>query len=69
MGPISYSDIDAPKIESLTGGQRPSCWISFVPAGGIVVCPEGSAQCTCSYAIQGSVVLYPTNAQVEPGAR
>jgi len=36
-----------------------------VPAGGIVVAPEGSAGCTCPYAIQGSVALYPKDLPAE----
>ena len=41
------------------GGQRPNCWINFIPAGGVVMVPEGSAYCDCPLAIQGSVVLAP----------
>jgi outer membrane protein assembly factor BamB len=62
-GSLSYLDFDrGGSMEPLVGGQRPSCWISFIPAGGIVLAPEGSAGCTCAFAIQGSVALYPKDA-------
>jgi len=65
-GAICYRPFDAAgRIAPLVSGQRPSCWISFVPAGGIVVAPEGSAGCTCPYAIQGSVALYPKDLPAE----
>ncbi len=65
-GPLSYFDLErGGRIESLVGGQRPSCWVSFVAAGGLVIAPEGSAGCTCPYAIQGSVAMYPKDAPVE----
>ena len=59
-GPLSYFDIERRgATQPLVAGQRPNCWISFVPAGGIVLAPEGSAGCTCPYPIQGSVAMYP----------
>lgn len=42
------------------GGIRPGCWINAIPAGGLVLVPDASAGCTCSYqnrswvALQGS---------------
>lgn len=42
---------------------RPGCWINIIPAGGLVVIPEASSGCTCSYPLQTSLALAP----VEPG--
>jgi hypothetical protein len=65
-GSLSYFDLEGTgAIQSLVSGQRPSCWVSFVPAGGLVLAPEGSAGCTCPYPIQGSAALYPRNAPVD----
>jgi outer membrane protein assembly factor BamB len=42
------------------GGMRPGCWINALPAGGLVLLPDASAGCSCSYqsrawlALQGS---------------
>ena len=38
---------------------RPGCWINIIPAGGLVLIPEFSSGCTCSYPIQTSMALVP----------
>ena len=43
----------------LTQETRPGCWINVIPAGGLVLIPEGSSGCTCDYAIQTSIALAP----------
>ena len=40
-------------------GVRPGCWINVIPANGLVLAPEASAGCTCSFPIQSTVVLQP----------
>ncbi len=42
------------------GGQRPGCWINFIPAGGLVLMPEASAGCMCPFPNMCSVVFQPT---------
>ncbi|MFC2156909.1 PQQ-binding-like beta-propeller repeat protein [Acidobacteriota bacterium] len=42
---------------ALFGGIRPGCWINMIPASGVLLFPEASAGCTCSYPLRGSVVL------------
>ena len=44
-------------------GQRPGCWISFIPAGGLVLMPEASTGCMCDFPNQGSVVFAPSTQQ------
>jgi len=41
------------------GGQRPGCWINFLPANGLVLIPEASSGCVCPFAIHCTVVLHP----------
>ena len=41
------------------GAIRPGCWINVVPANGLVLFPEASAGCTCSYPIRTTVALKP----------
>ncbi|MBN2312251.1 MAG: PQQ-binding-like beta-propeller repeat protein [Candidatus Hydrogenedentes bacterium] len=41
------------------GGIRPGCWINLLPADGLLLFPEASAGCTCSYPIRTSVAMAP----------
>ena len=38
---------------------RPGCYISIIPAGGVVMLPAFSAGCTCSHSIQTSIAWLP----------
>jgi len=38
---------------------RPSCWISVIPAGGLMLAPEGASTCICPYNYKTSLALYP----------
>jgi len=38
---------------------RPSCWLNCLPAGGLLLMPEASTGCDCTFAIQTSIVLAP----------
>jgi outer membrane protein assembly factor BamB len=31
------------------GGQRPGCWINFIPANGLLMVPEASSGCMCAF--------------------
>jgi outer membrane protein assembly factor BamB len=39
--------------------KRTSCWISMLPAGGILLAPEGSSTCVCSFNYKTSLALIP----------
>jgi len=39
------------------GGIRPSCWFSAIPAGGMVLVPDGSSNCACSYQTRAWLAL------------
>jgi outer membrane protein assembly factor BamB len=41
------------------GGQRPGCWINFIPANGLLLMPEASAGCTCPFPNRASVAFEP----------
>ena len=43
----------------ITQTTRPGCWINIIPAGGMVLIPEGSSGCTCSYPLQTSLGFVP----------
>lgn len=42
---------------TLFGGVRGGCWLDFIPANGLLLFPEGSSGCTCSYPIRCSVAF------------
>jgi len=42
------------------GGQRPGCWINAIPAAGLVLVPEASAGCRCSFPNACTIAFQPT---------
>ncbi len=46
---FGYFDITRRKGTENFGGVRPGCWINALPVGGIVLCPDATAGCKCSY--------------------
>ena len=38
---------------------RPGCWISAIPAGGLLLLPEASSGCVCAHPVQTSLALAP----------
>ncbi len=44
---------------SLFGAIRPGCWINMIPACGLMVMPEASSGCTCSFPLRCSLALAP----------
>jgi len=59
-GTLGYKDLSRKAGTENFGGIRPGCWINALPAGGLVLVPDASAGCACSYqnrawvALQGS---------------
>ena len=41
------------------GGIRPGCWINAIPAGGLVLMPDATDRCRCSYLNKASIALMP----------
>lgn len=41
----------------LFGGIRPGCWINMIAANGVLLFPEASSGCTCSFPLRCSLVL------------
>ncbi len=58
-GALGYVDPLRAKGVSYYGGARPGCWINAIPAGGLVLMPEFSQGCRCSYQIKTSLALEP----------
>jgi hypothetical protein len=47
------------------GGIRPGCSVTMVPACGLMLVPEGSSGCSCSYNFQTSLALLPRAERVD----
>jgi outer membrane protein assembly factor BamB len=50
--------IDGPTVH-VTSVSRPGCWINILPAAGLVLLPEASAGCVCSFPVQTSMAFLP----------
>jgi hypothetical protein len=62
----AYYDLKEDKGLSYYGAIRPGCWINMIPGNGLVLFPEASSGCTCSFPLRTSVVLKPeANEEVE----
>ncbi len=56
---LGYFDLLKNERTENYGGMRPGCWINALPAGGLVLIPDASAGCVCSYLNQAWVALEP----------
>lgn len=57
---LGYLDLTRNAGVENFGGMRPGCWFNAIPAGGLVLVPEGSAKCVCSYQMQAWLALEPS---------
>jgi hypothetical protein len=51
---------------AIFGGIRPGCWINMIPASGLVLIPEASVGCTCSFPLRGSFALVNKPQRTQP---
>ncbi|UCF14416.1 MAG: PQQ-binding-like beta-propeller repeat protein [Phycisphaerales bacterium] len=56
---LGYRDLLSDKGTVNYGGIRPGCWINAIPAAGLLLAPEASNRCTCSYLIKATIALQP----------
>ena len=54
---LGYVDLTRDAGTENYGGIRPSCWINAIPASGLVLVPDGSSKCHCSYQMQAWFAL------------
>lgn len=62
-GTLGYVDLQKPRGVQNFGGIRPGCWINVVPVGGLVLMPDATDLCTCSYLIKASIALQPMSVE------
>ncbi|MDP6036149.1 MAG: PQQ-binding-like beta-propeller repeat protein [Verrucomicrobiota bacterium] len=60
---LGYADLKESETTRNFGGMRPGCWINAIPAGGLVLVPDASASCKCSYQNRSWVALRPREAK------
>ncbi len=58
-GTLAFYDMESDQGTMHWGGQRPGCWINFIPAGGVLTVPEASSGCVCPYSLHCTVTFYP----------
>jgi hypothetical protein len=46
---LGYYDFTRQAGTENYGGVRPGCWVNALPVGGLVLLPDASAGCKCSY--------------------
>ncbi len=54
---LGYRDLQKDQETQNYGGIRPACWINAIPAGGLLLMPNATDRCTCSYLNTASVAL------------
>jgi outer membrane protein assembly factor BamB len=59
---LGYLDLTREAGTENFGGIRPSCWFNAIPAGGMVLVPDGSSKCACSYQMRAWLALQPKEA-------
>lgn len=53
---LGFRDLSQEETENY-GGIRPGCWINAIPAGGLVLLPDATSGCTCSYLNKAFIAL------------
>jgi outer membrane protein assembly factor BamB len=56
---LGYRDLLSDTGTVNYGGIRPGCWINTIPAAGLLLVPEASNRCVCSYLIKATIALQP----------
>ena len=58
---LGYRDLLTDRPTANFGGIRPGCWINVIPAGGLVLMPDATTGCKCSYLNLATVALQPAS--------
>jgi outer membrane protein assembly factor BamB len=56
---MTYYDFQQDQGMLPLGGTRAGCWINMIAANGLLMIPEASAGCTCSFPIRSTQVMAP----------
>lgn len=64
----AFYDLAADNGVTLFGAIRPGCWLNMIPANGLLLAPEASSGCTCSYPLRCSFALVRKPERSQPWA-
>ena len=56
---LGYRDLLSDRPTANFGGIRPGCWINVIPVGGLVLMPDATTGCKCSYLNSATIALQP----------
>lgn len=62
-GTLGFTDLSSGSDVENYGPARPGCWINAIVAEGLVLMPDATDRCTCSYLMKTSIALAPKNVQ------
>ncbi len=62
----AFYDLAEDRGVTIFGAYRPGCSISIIPASGLLLSPEASSGCTCSYPLRCSFALIRKPARPQP---
>lgn len=62
-GTLGYTDLLSGSAVQNYGPVRPGCWINAIVAEGLVLMPDATDRCTCSYLMKTSIALAPKDAE------
>ena len=62
----AFYDLEEDRGVTIFGAYRPGCAISVIPASGLLLSPEASAGCTCSYPIRCSLAMTRKPQRTQP---
>jgi outer membrane protein assembly factor BamB len=60
-GTLGFIDLLAEATTQNYGPVRPGCWINAIVADGLVLMPDATDRCTCSYLMKASIALVPAS--------
>jgi outer membrane protein assembly factor BamB len=60
-GTLGYTDLSSGSPTQNYGPVRPGCWINAIVAGGLILMPDATDRCTCSYLMKTSIALAPAD--------
>jgi outer membrane protein assembly factor BamB len=58
-GTLGFIDLLSDPTTQNYGPVRPGCWINAIVADGLVLMPDATDRCTCSYLMKASIALAP----------
>jgi len=62
-GTLGYTDLLSGSAVQNYGPVRPGCWINAIVAEGLVLMPDATDRCTCSYLMKASIALAPKDTE------